>query len=323
MQLPPARLAALNALLEGISRKDLARRVETQSAAYRGGGTSAGIASGLDAMAYAVARAPATYAAVRAALGRVLEVMPDFAPASLLDVGAGPGTASWAAADLWPGVAITMLDHNPHLRALAAQVMGEATILAGDAGSAKPKADLVVASYVLAEFSEPRAADLAVDVWASAHKVLMLVEPGTPPGFARIRDARAALIEAGAHVVAPCTHDNACPMPRSVGESRSDQNQPDWCHFSQRLSRSRDHMIAKEARVPFEDERYAYVAVTREAVAQGARVIKPAVENKPGMTLPLCDETGLRDEFVARRDKETFRRARKLEWGDLFRADQK
>ena len=307
MQLPMVRAQVLDALLEGISRKDLAGRAEKQSAAYRAGGTSIGIADRLDALAYVVARAPATYAAARAAFGRVLEVMPDFAPTSLLDVGAGPGTASWAAAELWPGLAVTMLDHNPYLRALAAEMMGEAAILAGDAGTAKPKADLVVASYVLAEFSEPRAAAMAADLWSGAAEMLVLIEPGTPQGFARIRAARAALIAAGAHVVAPCTHDKACPIKGN-----------DWCHFSQRLSRSRDHMIAKDARVPFEDERYSYVAVTREAVSKGARIIKPVVESKPGVGLPLCDADGLRDHFVARRDKEVFRRARKRDWGDLF-----
>ena len=46
------------------------------------------------------------------------------------------------------------------------------------------------------------------------------------------------------------------------------------------------------------------------------RIIKPPIETKPGITLPLCDETGLRDEFIARRDKETYRQARKLGWGD-------
>jgi ribosomal protein RSM22 (predicted rRNA methylase) len=307
MQLPPARLAALNALLDGISRKDLATRVEKQSVAYRAGGTSVQIAGDLDALAYAVARAPATYAAARAVFGRVLEVRPDFAPASLLDVGAGPGTASWAAAEAWPGLTVSMLDHNPHLRALAAKLMGEAAVLAGDAGGTKPKADLVVASYVLAEFSEPRAAGMAADLWTGAEEMLVLIEPGTPQGFARIRAARAALIEAGAHVVAPCTHDALCPMQGS-----------DWCHFSQRLSRSRDHMIAKDAHVPFEDERYSYVAVTREAVMNGARIIKPVVETKPGITLPLCDGDGLHNAFIARRDKEAFRRARKLNWGDLY-----
>ena len=65
----------------------------------------------------------------------------------------------------------------------------------------------------------------------------------------------------------------------------------DWCHFSLRLARSRDHMIAKERSVPFEDERYAYVVVTREKVATGARIIKPPLETKPGLTLPLCERT--------------------------------
>ena len=84
------------------------------------------------------------------------------------------------------------------------------------------------------------------------------------------------------------------------------------------MQRSRDHLITKRASVPFEDERYSYVAVTRQAVAKGARIIKPPVEAKPGITLPLCDANGLHDEFVPRRDKESFRRARKLGWGDLL-----
>lgn len=307
MSLPQERAKTLEFLLEGVSRKDLTRRVDSQSAAYRGGGTSAGIANDLDALAYAVARAPATYAAAQAALARVVEVMGDFAPASLLDVGAGPGTASWAAAGVWPGIAVTMLDHNPHLRALAAKLMGEANIIAGDMARTLPQTDLVMANYLLAEFPEASAGGVARDLWRATGHMLVLVEPGTPQGFARIRAARAALIEAGAHVIAPCTHDRVCPMIA-----------PDWCHFSVRVQRSRDHKIAKGADAPFEDERYAYVAVAREVAAKGARIIKPVMEAKPGITLPLCGPDGLKNEFIARRDKEAFKRVRKLEWGDLF-----
>ena len=43
----------------------------------------------MEALAYAVARMPATYAACAAVFARLAEVVPDFRPTSLLDVGAG------------------------------------------------------------------------------------------------------------------------------------------------------------------------------------------------------------------------------------------
>ena len=294
-------------------RKELAGAAKALSAGYRNGATSAPIITPLQATAYAVARMPATFAACAAVFARLVEVMPSFSPQSLLDVGAGTGAASWAAVAQWPGIAhVTMLDRNPALAALARGLattgpLAKAEFLAGGIGTQKPKADLVVASYVLAEFEDEQAASVARELWQSADSVLVLVEPGTPDGFARIRAARAALIEGGAQIAAPCTHDRDCPM-----------QEDDWCHFSQRLPRSRDHMLLKEATVPFEDERYSYVVVTRKKVAKGARILAPPLPTKPGLTFKLCDDTGLRAGFVASRDKEEYRRVRKLGWGDLF-----
>jgi ribosomal protein RSM22 (predicted rRNA methylase) len=320
--LPPALAAAISRLLEGVSRKDLASRAETMSVAYREGRSSIGIKDDADACAYVVARMPATYAACAAVFARLAEAMPDFAPLSLLDVGAGTGAASWAAVTAWPDLkGIAMLDHNPSLRKMARRLadagpFGEAEILAADLGADKPQSDLVVASYVLAELPEASAAATAKHLWESAADMLVLVEPGTPQGFARIRAARAALIAAGGHVAAPCTHDNACPM---AGD--------DWCHFTQRLPRSRDHIAVKGASVPFEDERYAFVAVTRQPVlrhAEGApevspaRILAPPKETKPGINFKLCDRNGLRAAFVSVRDKDAYRHVRKLEWGDRF-----
>lgn len=311
MQLPPRLTAALDALLEGVARSDLAARARALSAGYRAGAASHGITGRADALAYALARGPASFAANAAVLARLAQVMPDFAPATLLDAGAGTGAASWAAQARWPGLAITMLDANASLRELAqalAQAGGlNAQVLAGDIHAVPGKADLVVASYVLAELPLDRIAAIAADLWEAAGQVLVLVEPGTPAGFARIRAARAALIAAGAHVAAPCTHDNGCPL-----------GDPDWCHFSQRLARSRDHMALKSGTVPFEDERYSYVVVTREKVSHGARILAPPLQAKPRLTFKLCDADGLRAQFVASRDKDDYRRARKLGWGDLF-----
>ena len=313
MQLPPLLTDALTALLEGVPRKDLAAAAKVISEGYRAGKPSHAIATPLQALAYAVARMPATYASCAAVFARLAEVMPGLQPARLLDVGAGTGAASWAVVTQWPALqSATRLEPNPALRSLARTLveggpLGGAEFLSGSLDAEKPQADLVVASYVLAELPEKEAAGVAADLWSSADVALALIEPGTPQGFARIRAARAALIAAGAHVAAPCTHDNVCPM---TGD--------DWCHFSQRLSRSRDHMLLKEASVPFEDERYSYVVVTREKVSAGARILAPPLEAKPGLTFKLCDENGLRARFIASRDKGEYRRVRKRGWGDLF-----
>ena len=69
------------------------------------------------ALAYLATRLPATYAAVRSCLESLLEIRPDFAPRQLLDAGAGPGTALWAAAELWPQLeAALLIEESPVMR---------------------------------------------------------------------------------------------------------------------------------------------------------------------------------------------------------------
>jgi ribosomal protein RSM22 (predicted rRNA methylase) len=116
--LPGELKAALDARLQGLSRHDAAERASLISQTYRDGGGSSAIKSEADALAYALARMPATYAAVSASLNALCEIRPDFAPTSLLDVGAGPGTASWAAAESFPSLqSFALLDANSALRA--------------------------------------------------------------------------------------------------------------------------------------------------------------------------------------------------------------
>jgi ribosomal protein RSM22 (predicted rRNA methylase) len=305
----PALNIDFSALLEGVSRKELAARAAKLSAAYRAGGTSAKIADRMDALAYLVARFPATHAAAHAVLRRTVEASPQFTPSSLLDVGAGPGTVAFAARTIWPSLsAFTLLEPNAVFRAVAEGLWPDAGIAAGTLSGTLPSADLVTAGYVLAELDRAQIPQAARDLWHAARKMLILIEPGTPEGFARIRAARQALIEEGAHIIAPCTHEQDCPIAGG-----------DWCHFSERLARSRDHMRAKSASVPFEDERYSYLAVSRAAVAYaGARIIKPPIEQKAAILFPLCDGSGLSVKAVPRRDKEQFRLVRKKKWGDLL-----
>jgi ribosomal protein RSM22 (predicted rRNA methylase) len=177
-----------------------------------------------------------------------------------------------------------------------------------------PKSDLVAASYALAEIPEARQAQVVRSLWDACDGVLALVEPGTPAGYARILAARALLIAEGAELLAPCPHAAACPLTA-----------PDWCHFSVRLPRSRDHRIAKGAEVPFEDERFAYLLAARAnlaAAARNPRILAPPRAGKPGIAFKLCGPAGLEDRFVGKRDKPAHAIARRLGWGDVL-SDEK
>jgi len=291
-------------------------RASLISKTYREGGNSGAIMSETDALAYALARMPATYAAVAASLNALQEIRPDFAPQSVLDVGAGPGTASWAAAEAFPALASsTLLDANPALRALAlelAQGHSRLDVASYELGQARALLDkasaagLVIASYLIAELDETERRDLVDAMWAKTRDTLVVVEPGTPAGYARIIAARAQLIAAGAHVAAPCPHDNECPL-----------TPPDWCHFAQRLPRSRAHIQMKGAEVPFEDEKFSYVALTRTPLAQRpSRVLAPPLIGKAETTAKLCTPDGVALAKIPRRDKAAYARARRWGWGD-------
>jgi ribosomal protein RSM22 (predicted rRNA methylase) len=313
--LPAELKAALDARLQGLSRSDAAGRAALISRTYRDGGGSGGISSEADALAYALVRMPATYAAVTASLNALCEIRPELAPASLLDVGAGPGTASWAAVAAFPTLAnFALLDANPALRALALGFakdssrlhaanyqLGPARALLATTG----EADLVIASYLIGELGEGDRRDLVDAMWAKTRGALIIIEPGTPAGYARIIAGRARLIASGAHVAAPCPHDRACPLQA-----------PDWCHFAQRLPRSRVHMQMKGAEVPFEDEKFSYVVLTRTPLTQRpSRVLAPPVVGKPEIAAKLCTPDGVTLAKVARRDKPAYARARRWAWG--------
>jgi ribosomal protein RSM22 (predicted rRNA methylase) len=314
--LPTELRAALDARLHGLSRSDAAARAAVISRTYRDGGGSGAIRSEADALAYALARMPATYAAVTASLNALAGATPDFAPKSLLDVGAGPGTASWAAAETFSSLAaFTLFDANGALRTLALDLAGASARLRGMAYrrsearaalAGADAADLVVASYMIGEISESERTTLAELMWAKTSDTLLVVEPGTPAGYARILGLRAHLIAAGAHVAAPCPHDGKCPLTA-----------PDWCHFTQRLPRSQAHRQIKGAELAYEDERFAYVALTRAPPAQRpARVLAQPEVSKVEVTAKLCTPAGLAITKVPRRAKAGFARARRWRWGD-------
>jgi ribosomal protein RSM22 (predicted rRNA methylase) len=313
--LPAWIAAALQSKLENVSRNDLRERAQAISDAYRAGGSSEIVRSELDALAYAVVRLPATYAAVHAALTHTVEMVPDFKPQSILDIGCGPGTATWAALDTWPSVATaTLIDRNLKLLDFARQLRSthqtSIDFIQGEMAKSlanAPSADVVMASYALTEIPAAALNGILSALWDRTGKMLVIVEPGTVAGFQRILTYREALLAKGARIIAPCSHDSLCPLA----------NDQRWCHFGVRLPRSRDHLIIKDADVPFEDEKYSYLVAGKEiGAARSRRVLATPKVNKAAITLTLCAPEHAEERIVERRQKDTYRAAKRLDWGD-------
>jgi ribosomal protein RSM22 (predicted rRNA methylase) len=301
VQLPVAVKQQIEEQADALGFATLKRAATALSEAYREGRPPR-LADAERAAAYLVTRMPATYAAAHAVLR---EVAARIGPvASILDAGAGTGAASLAARAYFPDATITMIERDSALTAAGRRWLSDAALVAADIARLEvlPPHDLVMAAYSLGEFGAP----LSARLWQAARVALVLIEPGTPRGFSLIRKVRENLLGAGARMVAPCPTESACPMI-----------DPDWCHFAARVERSSLHRRVKGGELGYEDEKFSYVALSRQAVdLPSARIIRHP-QHRPGLVqIETCTADGLRSERIGRRDRDRFRSARKAAWGD-------
>ena len=348
MQLPANLRSALDELFEQTNPSELEKASNRLTRRYRDEVLDGKmhISDKNAALGYIAARFPATYGAVYSALDEVADMCPSFLPSSQLDVGAGPGTAVFAASRIFPSLkTATLVEQSNDIIAIGKQLFSrlndeeEPDISAGQSdelsrgassendcqttfstnwqkadisalsGEKLSNADLVTASYVLDELQE-KTQDFLVDrLWEKTLGVLLLVEPGTPAGFKRLMRQRQRLLEQSAHILAPCPHELACPVQC-----------PDWCHFSVRVERSRMHKLAKQAVVPFEDEKYCYLAVTeKKPDVQYCRILSRPQRSSGRINISLCLPNGEKNtEISTKKNKTLYSLLRRLEWGSRF-----
>lgn len=269
--------------------------------------------------AYLTTRFPATYAAIQQVLHAAEPHIHKLSLKSLLDVGAGPGTAALAICEQFPGVeTVSLIEQDS-----AFVDLGQTLLQASEHPSLQSALwqvndftkmttflphDLVIFSYSIGEIEEKERKRLIDQAWKSAKELLIVIEPGTPAGFERVRAIRQQLIESGAHLLAPCPHLLTCPMEGK-----------DWCHFATRVERSSLHRRLKQGTLGHEDEKFSYLIATKQPFPPSpSRLLRHPAHHSGHLSLHLCTSTGLRQVTLSKKMGEAYKRAKKLKWGDVL-----
>lgn len=273
-------------------------------------------------IAYLLSRFPGTFEALTTVLRELglsigsTENSESVTIHSVLDLGAGPGTALWAASTLWDSLQeATLIERDPDLIQLGQRLMAKSgipilqqarwsqqNILTSNRWDVH---DVVVISYMLNELESKQQQHVLHSAWKATQQFLVVVEPGTMAGFQNILAARSLLIKADAQILGPCPHQGLCPMEGK-----------DWCHFSVRVPRSALLRRARSGTLAHDDEKFAYLIAARHPGNPClARVVRHPFHRKGHIQLQLCTENGLTQQIVTRKNKEVFRRARHLQWG--------
>ena len=241
---------------------------------------------------------------------------------SLVDVGGGTGAASWAAAEAFPALErVEVLDGSADALALGARIgrrrrrrpSPTATwtrMLLGPGVTAAPGRPRAVVSYLLGELPEPLHAPLVDAALAAAATAVLVVEPGTPRGYAAVLGGalpahRRGVARAGALPAGRCRA--RWPPARATGATSRRGSTAPRCTAGSRA-----------AALGHEDEKFSYVLATRtpRGAARGPGAAASGHPQGPGAARGLRRRRGPRERVVVtKRDPIAYRAARDASWG--------
>ncbi|KAJ1760678.1 37S ribosomal protein S22 [Coemansia sp. RSA 520] len=233
-----------------------------------------------EAMAYVAAFAPGTYGVALNVLSELAMRVPEFEPSTILDFGCGPGSALWAAQDVWSSVqkyvgidsseamidcAKRMFEEMPERK-----VDGELLrYLAPD--QPNTHADLVISAFALSELPSDAVRQTTVEMlWNNTRDTLVLIDRGAPNPARVVSEARDYLIklasesngtvEVGSMKVPSGIHTVA-PFPNELDDPTN--NTPAWFQFVQRVQRPTFTMRTKHSKSNAEVVHYSYIIMRR------------------------------------------------------------
>lgn len=267
-----------------------------------------------EALAYSIMRMPATFCAVTVALKNTLNIANDCNIKKVLDIGAGTGAATWAINEIINPEEIICLEREEAMQNVGQSLMKykkemeKVKWLKADVTNLEfiKDADLIVSSYMINELKEETRKSVIQKILNLNSKIILIIEPGTPEGFKNIKEIQKLALENGAHIVAPCTSQERCKLPAN-----------DWCHATVRVERSKIHKILKSADAPYEDEKFSYIAISKENLGTAeSRILRHPIIETGKITLKLCTNGNIEERVITKKDKEMFKASKKKKCGD-------
>jgi len=234
-----------------------------------------------------------------AVLNELKSVVPLDQFETAFDYGAGLGASSWALRQMGFKGPITMFDRHTIPPSAAAAVSAD---FVSQFEPRNYRAHLGIFSYSLTEI--PNRNDLL-----NQFSYVVIVEPSTQTEGRRLSETRKFLIENDFEILAPCTHQGACPL---IAHS-----QKDWCH-DRILFKKPTWMDKIEKNLPFRNDSLTFsylIAFKKGAMKPEWR--RPHTPIQGRLTGDILPEKGKDKQLVCFDERRLF-----LTWMHKNKIDQ-
>lgn len=313
MQLPLILQEKVNGLYQKLKGGELQKSQKNLTYKYKfeTGESKSLIESETESILYAISRMPATYSVLYTLLMQLLNQGLIENIESVIDVGSGTGAGYFAVKEIDKDLKISLYEKDKNMINVCEELLeDELKVNQLDIihETISEKADLVMTSYVLSEMKEEDRINTVFKLLDSANKYLLIVDTGTPRTYENMMTIKRKVKEKGFSIIAPCMSEK-CGLKN------------DYCQFFARVERSALLRQAKAGELSYEDEKYFYLLISKEdskKLTDKKRIIRRPVIKPNNIELVLCSKDGVLKSNYTKKNKELYKKVKKLKINDLI-----
>jgi len=310
MILPVQIQQKVNELFVGLNKEKLISKREQLTLKYK---TSQAVNKSVfdsreDSAVYAISRMPSTFAVIYTLINDLLKQDKIKNIGSVIDIGSGTGAGYFACKELFDDVSVSLFERDKNMIEIFDKFETGENVKRFEflKDSIDESADLVMSNYVFSELNEEGRKTALKKMLDCSNKYVLIVDTGTPRTYENFMKLKKMVSEMGYKVIAPCNSEK-CGLKN------------DYCQFYARVERSSLLKMAKQGTLSYEDEKYFYLLISKEAEAmQNKRVIRRPVINTNEVNLVLCDNLGVMQTKVTKKNRDAYKKARKIKINELF-----